>query len=287
VVPWACLTTSQPCIGYRLLMAFQHVILALLEEGPSHGWQMKSRIEAAVGTEYGGLNRGYIYEVIHKMERDGLITSRVEPQAGPRPDRTVHEITEAGREQLTGWLAEPVRPSAGFRDEFVQKVLAASMRGPGELRRFCRLQRQALLAESKTLQTLRRERADDPAAAFTIEVAILRTNAELECVEVAEARAGQRLVDLQNPVADASQYQPRADSQIPAIRRRADGSASLLRFLDASGPVLENVRPPVFTELSRWLVRGGAARWVGAPSAAAARSRRRGHRGPPRRTAPT
>ena len=177
-------------------MAFQHVILALLEGGPSHGWQMKSRIEAALGPEYGGLNKGYIYEVIHKMEREGTITSRLQPQAGPRPDRTVHEITDAGREQLTGWLGEPVRRSAGFRDEFVQKVLAASLRGADEVRHFCRLQRRMLLAESKTLQALRREREDDPGAAFTIEVAILRTNAELECVEVAEARAGQRLVDL-------------------------------------------------------------------------------------------
>lgn len=177
-------------------MAFQHVILALLEEGPSHGWEMKSRIEAALGPEYGGLNKGYIYEVIHKMEHQGLVTSRVEPQAGPRPDRSVLEITAAGREQLTGWLGEPIRRSAGFRDEFVQKVLAASMRGADQMLRFCRLQRQALLAESKTLQTLRRERADDPAASFTIEIAILRTNAELECVEVAEARAGQRLVNL-------------------------------------------------------------------------------------------
>ncbi len=172
------------------------MILALLEEGPSHGWEMKSRIEAALGPEYGGLNKGYIYEVIHKMEDQGLVTSRVEPQAGPRPDRSVLEITDAGREALTGWLGEPIRRSAGFRDEFVQKVLAASLRGADQMRRFCRLQRQALLAESRTLQTLRRERADDPAASFTIEVAILRTNAELECVEVAEARAGQRLVNL-------------------------------------------------------------------------------------------
>jgi DNA-binding PadR family transcriptional regulator len=229
VVLHTCLTTNPASIGYRLQVAFQHVILALLEEGPSHGWQMKSRIEVAVGPEYGGLNRGYIYEVIHKMERDGLITSRVEPQAGPRPDRTVHEITDAGREQLTGWLAEPARPSAGFRDEFVQKVLAASMRGADELRRFCRLQRQALLAESKTLQTLRRERADDPAATFTIEVAILRTNAELECVEVAEARAGQRLVDPETPVAHADQYRPHDDSQVSPVRRRAGGRAGLLQ----------------------------------------------------------
>ena len=177
-------------------MPFQHVILALLESGPSHGWQMKSRIEAALGPEYGGLNRGYIYEVIHKMEREGTITSHVERQAGLRPDRSVHEITDAGRQQLSEWLDEPVRRSAGFRDEFVQKVLAASLRGDAAVKAFCRLQRQALLAEARTLQTLRRERDDDPGAAFTIEVAILRTNAELECVEAAEARAGQRLVDV-------------------------------------------------------------------------------------------
>jgi len=177
-------------------MPFQHVILALLESGPSHGWQMKSRIEAALGPEYGGLNRGYIYEVIHKMEREGTITSHVEPQAGLRPDRSVQEITDAGRQQLSEWLGEPVRRSAGFRDEFVQKVLAASLRGDDAVKTFCRLQRQALLAEARTLQTLRRERDDDPGAAFTIEVAILRTNAELECVEAAEARAGQRLVDV-------------------------------------------------------------------------------------------
>src|SRR5580698_9897580 len=121
-------------------MAFQHVILALLESGPSHGWQMKSRIEAALGPEYGGLNKGYIYEVIHKMEREQLITSRVEAQEGMRPDRSVLEITEAGREELTDWLSDPVRRSAGFRDEFVQKVLAASLRGDEAVRQVCRTQ---------------------------------------------------------------------------------------------------------------------------------------------------
>lgn len=177
-------------------MAFQHVILAVLEGGPSHGWQMKIQIEAALGPEYGGLNKGYIYEVIHKMERDGFITSRVQPQEGMRPDRSVHHITEAGRDQLTDWLGEPVRRSAGFRDEFVQKVLAASLRGEEAVRQVCRIQRRTLLSEAKTLQTLRRGRAGDPGAAFTIEVAILRTNAELECVEAAETWAGQRLIQL-------------------------------------------------------------------------------------------
>jgi DNA-binding PadR family transcriptional regulator len=202
-------------------VAFQHVILALLEEGPSHGWQMKSSIEAALGPEYGGLNRGYIYEVIHKMERQGLVTSRVEAQPGLRPDRSVLEITDAGREQLTGWLGEPIRRSAGFRDEFVQKVLAASLRGADQVRGFCRLQRQALLAESRTLQTLRRERADDPAASFTIEVAILRTSAELECVEAAEACAGQRLVNLPGSAEETAQRPAGVESQAAESRRKS------------------------------------------------------------------
>jgi DNA-binding PadR family transcriptional regulator len=202
-------------------MPFQHVILALLESGPSHGWEMKSRIEAALGPEYGGLNRGYIYEVIHKMERDGTITSHVEPQEGLRPDRSVHEITDAGRQQLGEWLDEPVRRSAGFRDEFVQKVLAASLRGDDAVRAFCRLQRQALLAEARTLQTLRRERNDDPGAAFTIEVAILRTNAELECVEAAEARAGQRLVELSDAADQGAERSRAADAEPPIPLRRA------------------------------------------------------------------
>lgn len=200
-------------------MAFQHVILAVLEGGPSHGWQMKIQIEAALGPEYGGLNKGYIYEVIHKMERDGFITSRVEPQEGMRPDRSVHQITEAGRDQLTDWLSEPIRRSAGFRDEFVQKVLAASLRGEEAVRQVCRIQRRTLLSEAKTLQTLRRERAGDPGAAFTIEVAILRTNAELECVEAAETWAGQRLIqfpeDAAVPLADE------VDLPRQARRRRA------------------------------------------------------------------
>ncbi len=206
-------------------MAFQHVILALLEGGPSHGWQMKGQIESALGPEYGGLNKGYIYEVIHKMERDGLVTSRVEPQEGMRPDRSVLEVTDTGLDQLTEWLGEPVRRSAGFRDEFVQKVLAASLRGPDTVRQVCRVQRRVLLSEAKALQTLRREREGDPGASFTIEIAILRTNAELECVEAAEARAGQRLIELPPAVelpdhaaADALDTAGRAT---PARRRQA------------------------------------------------------------------
>jgi hypothetical protein len=70
----------------------------------------------------------------------------------------------------------------------------------------------------------RRERDQDPGAAFTIEVAILRTNAELECVETAEARAGQRHVEM--PAADAharpGQVAPKAP-EVPPRRATRHG----------------------------------------------------------------
>ncbi len=112
-------------------------------------------------------------------------------------------------------------PSTKTWPELGRRRPAASLRGDEAVRSFCRLQRQALLAEARTLQTLRRERNDDPGAAFTIEVAILRTNAELECVEAAEARAGQRLV----AVSDAAEQRPErsaaADDEAPIPLRRA------------------------------------------------------------------
>lgn len=75
----------------------------------------------------------------------------------------------------------------------MQKVLAASLRGGDGVRDFCRRQRQALLAESKTLQTLRRERDHDAGAAFTIEVAILRTGpAAAKTPEVPARRTARR-----------------------------------------------------------------------------------------------
>src|SRR5262249_249495 len=121
-------------------MGLQHVILALLADGgPMHGWQMKQRIEAAVGGRgLGGLNKGNMYGVVHRLGRDGLITTRVQAQDSPLPDRSVHRITDDGREHLAAWLEEAAPQPVPLRDEFVQRALAASLVGPEEVRRVCR-----------------------------------------------------------------------------------------------------------------------------------------------------
>ncbi len=157
---------------------------------------MKLRIEAAVGGRgLGGLNKGNLYEIVHRLARDGLITTRTQAQEGPVPDRSVHRITDAGREHLIEWLAETAPEPVPLRDEFVQRVLAASLIGPDEVHKVCSAQRSARLSELKTLQRMRRERANMPAAAFAVAAAIHRIQADLETIEEAERHAGTRLLD--------------------------------------------------------------------------------------------
>ena len=76
-------------------MPIQHAVLALLESGPSHGYELKTAFDTAVGPQWGALNIGHLYQVLERLSRDGLVTSERRPQA-VKPDRVVYEITAAG-----------------------------------------------------------------------------------------------------------------------------------------------------------------------------------------------
>ena len=73
---------------------------------PAHGYELKGSFEQAVGEQWGGLNIGHLYQVLDRLARDGLIESERQPQP-VKPDRLVHQITQAGREELGRWLTEP------------------------------------------------------------------------------------------------------------------------------------------------------------------------------------
>lgn len=167
-------------------MALKHAVLALLAEGPSYGYELKANFEDAVGPQWGGLNIGHVYQILDRLHQDGLVSSHHMPQDS-RPDRTVYSITSAGQRDLDTWLAEPTTRAAGYRDDFILKVLAAGRRGSDDLQRVCVVQRDARLAELQTLRATRRSHRDDPLAALTIEAAILHTQADLKLVDAVEA----------------------------------------------------------------------------------------------------
>lgn len=169
-------------------MPISHAVLALLTEGPSHGYQIRTAFERTVGPQWGGLNIGHLYQVLDRLAREGQVSSAVVPQTS-RPDRRVYQLTETGRSELTRWLAEPAEHTGGYRDELVLKLIAAAILGQQVLTDLLARQRSHELRRLKSLDALAREHRDSPMVALLLEAAVLHTRADLELVDRAEQRA--------------------------------------------------------------------------------------------------
>lgn len=167
-------------------MPIQHAVLALLANGPSYGYSLKGAFEAAVGPQWGPLNIGHLYQILDRLSRDELVTSQRVAQS-VKPDRVVYEITPAGRAELSDWLASPTPRTAGFRDDFFLKVMAAARGGDAStVRAVITGQRGFLLRELRNLDTLRRGPDVDRVAGLLVTAASQHVNADLAFLDLAE-----------------------------------------------------------------------------------------------------
>ena len=107
-------------------MIVRHALLALLSEGPKHGFQLTQEFEAGTG-EVWPLNTGQVYTTLQRLERDGLVESDDGADDGSQKR---FRLTEEGRVELDEWLRTPPDTSTPPRDELVIKVLVA-LRVPG------------------------------------------------------------------------------------------------------------------------------------------------------------
>ena len=74
------------------------LILALLEDGPSHGYDLARRIEQRSGGRL-SFHVASLYTILYRLESDGLIAGRRVENAGQRR-RRFYRLTAAGRAQL-------------------------------------------------------------------------------------------------------------------------------------------------------------------------------------------
>jgi DNA-binding PadR family transcriptional regulator len=180
-------------------MPLHHAVLALLAAKPAHGYELKGSFEQAVGEQWGGLNIGHVYQILDRLARDGLIES--ERQAQPiKPDRVVHHLTQAGREELDRWLNSPSQRTRGYRDDFFLKVMAAARAGDEQtLARVISHQRTHLLRELHSLADAQALGSPSPVVRLLLTAAELHARADLGVVDVAEqilgpeARAAQKV----------------------------------------------------------------------------------------------
>lgn len=170
-------------------MAVREGLLALLDDGPRHGYQLKTSFEAATGGVW-PLNVGQVYTTLDRLERDGLVTAtdgEPKPGAGGGPQR-LYALTAAGREELGAWWRAVPQDDPPPRDELMLKVLMAIEHGRDHAIAVITTQRTALAGLLQAARRAHRGRPGDLASALVADATVVRAEADLRWLDLCEAR---------------------------------------------------------------------------------------------------
>jgi DNA-binding PadR family transcriptional regulator len=91
-------------------------ILSLIAEQPRHGYDIEQVIEQRGMRDWTEIGFSSIYYLLNKLEKDGMVESRLEQPKGKGPARKVYSITPGGKRAHTeGVLAALSTPTSSSR----------------------------------------------------------------------------------------------------------------------------------------------------------------------------
>ncbi|HYN97540.1 MAG TPA: PadR family transcriptional regulator [Pilimelia sp.] len=183
-------------------MSIKYGLLALLERGPMHGYQLRTAFEDSTGGTW-PLNVGQVYTTLARLERDGLVEPLDGDTAGQRPYRR----TAAGEAALARWFATPVGRADRPRDELAVK-LALALTTPGvDVRAVVQTQRTATMRGLQEYTRLKpdAERPGQLPWRLVLDAMIFQAEAEIRWLDHCEAslaRYGPAGADRSDEAAD-------------------------------------------------------------------------------------
>ena len=165
-------------------MSIRHGLLTLLAEGPSYGYQLRSRLEARTGGTW-PLNIGQVYTTLARLQRDQLVESAGEDAGG---GQTTYRITAAGRQAVAEWFASPVERPAPARDELAIKLALAVCSPMADVRQVVQVQRVATMRAMQELTRLKAradtgDPGDDLAWLLVLDALIFQAEAEIRWLD--------------------------------------------------------------------------------------------------------
>jgi DNA-binding PadR family transcriptional regulator len=169
-------------------MSVRHSLLALLNEGPMHGYGLKTAFEAAT-TDVWPLNVGQVYTTLGRLERDRLVTPEADADG-----QKVYGITEAGREELRRWFETPVPREVIPRQELAIKLVFAVRSGAADVAAVVQRQRVATVRALQDVTRLKAvaEAEGDLAWLLMLDGLIFQAEAEARWLDMCEARLAMR-----------------------------------------------------------------------------------------------
>jgi DNA-binding PadR family transcriptional regulator len=163
----------------------RQLVLALLAGRSGHGYDLRRSYEQFFGSVWTPVNEGQVYVTLGRLEKEGLVSHSTQAQS-TRPDRKDYAITDAGRDVLAAWLAEPPSPP-NLRSETMLRILAAAASGIVDHRPLVAAARKEYLAALGRVEELRLE-ASDTIRSLLVESASLQLEADLKWLELADEK---------------------------------------------------------------------------------------------------
>jgi DNA-binding PadR family transcriptional regulator len=159
--------------------------LALLANGPAHGYELKQALEQRFGDLLPPLNAGQIYTTLARLERDGLIEGS--DVKGDSRGKRVYALTDDGRRELERWVSVPT-PVGRLKDEFAMKLVLGGLGGLVDPDEMIERQRQECLQSLRDLDALVRANGGGLAGELLIEGASLHVEADLRWLDRIQER---------------------------------------------------------------------------------------------------
>jgi len=168
-------------------MSIRQGILAMLADGPRHGYQLRIDFEQRTGATW-PLNIGQVYSTLARLERDGLVDAL---DGGTDDTHKRYALTDAGRAELAHWFATPVHREDRPRDELAIKLAMAAELPQADLHAVVQAQRTDTMRALQDYTRLRRahdEAAEGLSWPIVLDSLIFATEAELRWLDACEQR---------------------------------------------------------------------------------------------------
>jgi DNA-binding PadR family transcriptional regulator len=195
-------------------MSIRQAMLALLEQEPMYGYQLRTEFERRTGSTW-PLNVGQVYTTLARLERDGLVEGTGSDDEG----HLMYRVTDPGRAEVASWFSTPVGRTQPARDELAIK-LALAVTVPGvDVGAVIQQQRSTTMAALQDYTRLKRTgpgggESTDLAWGLVLDSLVFATEAEIRWLDHCEARVRRAAAERGAPPAD-----PKADGtakQTPA-----------------------------------------------------------------------
>ncbi|MGH3472073.1 MAG: PadR family transcriptional regulator [Nocardioidaceae bacterium] len=163
----------------------QEALLALLTKEPARGWELRARLNDALGPLGEAMNDGQIYVTLGRLERAGLVSAEREPQRRERAERKVYSLTPEGQERVAEWMNGVSWPKPDVA-EFHLKLFAAATARLADPVSIIDAQRRELLRRLRDAQEAAMAGSEGSLAPLLLEGIVLHLQADLRWLEACE-----------------------------------------------------------------------------------------------------